>query len=228
MLKEWSQLPEQMKNTQVKEYYDILVKRSISLCIKRFGDFVLAVSLLILLSPIFLILSIWIKCDSKGPIMFRQTRITKYGKKFRIYKFRTMVMNAEQLGTQVTVGKDPRITRVGHLLRKVRLDELPQLLNVIVGDMSFVGTRPEVPRYVDQYSDEMWATLLMPAGITSTASIAYKNEDELLAKANDVDKTYIEDVLPGKMKYNLEYIRKFHWYRDIVIAVQTVFAVLHS
>lgn len=226
MLKKWDDLPDCMRTPEVAEYYEILKKKPLGLLCKRLFDILVSFLLIIILSPIMLGISIWIKCDSKGPVMFRQTRITTAGKEFRIFKFRTMVTDAEKLGTQVTVGKDPRITKSGHFLRKFRLDELPQLLNVLAGDMSFVGTRPEVPRYVKQYTPEMWATLLMPAGITSEASIQYKDEDQLLEAAEDVDKVYVEQVLPDKMKYNLIYIKKFHFLRDIVIMFHTVFAVL--
>ncbi|MBP3505728.1 MAG: sugar transferase [Lachnospiraceae bacterium] len=226
MLKKWETLPDTMQTPEVAQYYEILQHKPLGLFCKRLFDILVSLILLVLLSPVMLIISIWIKCDSKGPVMFRQTRVTTAGKEFRIFKFRTMVTDAEKLGTQVTVGKDPRITRSGHFLRKFRLDELPQLLNVLAGDMSFVGTRPEVPRYVEKYTPEMWATLLLPAGITSEASIKYKDEDKLLEAAEDVDQVYVEQVLPGKMKYNLDYIRSFHFLGDIRIMIQTVFAVL--
>lgn len=226
MLKKWEALPEVMHTPEVAEYYEILKHKPLGLFGKRLFDILASLMLLVILAPVMLIISIWIKCDSKGPVMFRQTRITTGGKEFRIFKFRTMVTDAEKLGTQVTVGQDPRITRSGRFLRKVRLDELPQLLNVLAGDMSFVGTRPEVPRYVEQYTPEMWATLLLPAGITSEASIEYKDEDKLLEAAEDVDKAYVEQVLPAKMKYNLEYIRKFRFWGDIRIMFRTVIAVL--
>lgn len=179
------------------------------------------------LPEVFLVLAEWIKMDSKGPVFFRQERITQYGRVFRIFKFRTMVNNADKIGSQVTVGGDARITRVGAKIRKVRLDEIPQLINVLIGDMSFVGTRPEVKRYVDAYTDEMYATLLLPAGITSEASIRYKDEDEILAGAEDVDKAYIEQVLPDKMKYNLDEIKRFGFFREIGTMFRTVLAVLH-
>lgn len=226
MLKKWETLPDTMRTPEVAQYYEILQHKPLGLFCKRLFDILVSLILLVLLSPVMLIISIWIKCDSKGPVMFRQTRVTTAGKEFRIFKFRTMVTDAEKLGTQVTVGKDPRITRSGHFLRKFRLDEFPQLLNVLAGDMSFVGTRPEVPRYVEKYTPEMWATLLLPAGITSEASIKYKDEDKLLEAAEDVDQVYVEQVLPGKMKYNLDYIRSFHFLGDIRIMIQTFFAVL--
>lgn len=225
-LKSWEALPQNMQNEAVKEYYDILTKRAFSLAIKRLFDVVVAAIMLILVSPVLLILAVWIKLDSQGPVFFRQERITQYGRVFRIYKFRTMVNNADKIGSQVTVGNDSRITKVGAKIRKLRLDELPQLINVLLGDMSFVGTRPEVKKYVDAYTDEMYATLLLPAGITSEASIRYKDEDELLAGAADVDKVYIEQVLPGKMKYNLDAVRKFSFIGDIMTMFRTVIAVL--
>ena len=230
ILIKYEKLPENLKNEKVKEYYDILSKKKISLVIKRIFDIIVALILLILLSPIILILAIMIKIDSKGPVFYRQERITTYGKIFRIFKFRTMVQNADKVGTLVTVGNDSRITRVGKLIRKVRLDELPQLINVLKGEMTFVGTRPEVKKYVDKYTDEMKATLLMPAGITSVASIKYKDEDEILdgakQKGKDIDLAYVEDVLPEKMKYNLEYISKFSFWYDIKVCIDTVIGVL--
>lgn len=230
ILVKYEKLPENLKNEKVKKYYDILSKKEISLVIKRIFDIIVALILLILLSPIILIIAIMIKIDSKGPVFYRQERITTYGKIFRIFKFRTMLQNADKVGTLVTVGNDSRITRVGKLIRKVRLDELPQLINVLKGEMTFVGTRPEVKKYVDKYTDEMKATLLMPAGITSVASIKYKDEDEILDRAKqkgkDIDLAYVEDVLPEKMKYNLKYISKFSFVYDIKVCIDTVIGVL--
>lgn len=226
MLKQWEKLPDIMRTPEVAKYYRILKKKPLSLFLKRLFDILFSLILIVLLSPLMLFITIWIKCDSKGPVMFRQVRITTAGKEFRIFKFRTMVVDAEKLGTQVTVGQDPRITRSGRFLRKLRLDELPQLFNVLAGDMSFVGTRPEVPHYVEQYTPEMWATLLLPAGITSEASIEYKDEDQLLEGAEDVDRVYMEEVLPEKMKYNLRYLERFQVLRDFVIMIETVIAVL--
>ena len=226
MLKQWEKLPDIMRTPEVAKYYRILKKKPLSLFLKRLFDILFSLILIVLLSPLMLFITIWIKCDSKGPVMFRQVRITTAGKEFRIFKFRTMVVDAEKLGTQVTVGQDPRITRSGRFLRKLRLDELPQLFNVLAGDMSFVGTRPEVPHYVEQYTPEMWATLLLPAGITSEASIEYKDEERLLGGAEDVDRVYMEEVLPEKMKYNLRYLERFQVLRDFVIMIETVIAVL--
>lgn len=230
ILKKYEELPENMKNEKVKEYYEILSKKKFSLLMKRIFDIFFSLIILIIVSPIILILAIAIKLDSKGPVFYRQERVTTNGKIFKIFKFRTMVQNADKIGTLVTIGNDARITRVGKLIRKIRLDELPQLINIIKGEMSFVGTRPEVKKYVDKYSDEMKATLLMPAGVTSIASIKYKDEDEILDKSvkngKDVDTAYVEDVLPGKMKYNLEYIKKFSILRDFKICIDTVIGVL--
>ena len=193
---------------------------------KRIFDIIVASLLVVILSPILLLLSILIKIDSPGPVMFRQVRVTTYGKPFRIFKFRTMVNNADKIGTQVTTKGDSRVTRMGKMLRGCRLDELPQLFNVLKGDMSFVGTRPEVEKYVAHYTDEMKATLLMPAGITSRASIEYKDEERLLESAENADEVYIHQVLPEKMKYNLRAIEKFSFWDDIKTMFATVIAVI--
>lgn len=225
-IKQWDTLPDSMKNEAVRPYYDALRKRTFSLFLKRAMDIAVSLVLLILLSPVFLVLAIAIKIDSKGPVFFRQLRVTQYNRPFRIFKFRTMVSNAERLGSQVTVQNDSRVTRVGAKIRRVRLDEIPQLLNVLAGDMSMVGTRPEVPRYVDRYTPEMTATLLLPAGVTSPASIAFKDEDELLRGAADVDEVYVGEVLPKKMKYNLEYLTQFTFPHDIGLLFRTMKEVL--
>ncbi|MDY2980855.1 MAG: sugar transferase [Fusobacterium sp.] len=226
ILKDWEQLPEELQLAEVKPYYEILKKKKLSLILKRIFDIVVSFVMLIILSPVFVFLGIAIKIDSKGPIFFRQERITQYGKTFKIFKFRTMVNNAEKLGTQVTVGNDARITKVGKFIRDCRLDEIAQLLNILTGDMTFVGTRPEVRKYVNHYTKEMMATLLLPAGVTSLASIYYKDEAKLLDKSNNPDKTYIEEVLPGKMKYNLQSIKEFNFFEDIKIMLKTVVAVI--
>ena len=192
---------------------------------KRIFDIVLAIIILIILSPLFIVLSIAVKIDSNGPIMFRQTRVTQYGKRFKIFKFRTMVDNADKIGSQITTKNDKRVTRVGKILRKYRLDEIPQLFNIIAGDMSFVGTRPEVPKYVEKYTEEMMATLLLPAGVTSEASIQYKDEELFLSEVNDVDVIYINKVLPEKMKYNLKSIREFSLLSDIRTMFKTLITV---
>lgn len=224
----WEKLPPQMQTEAVKPYYEILQKKQIGLIFKRSFDIVVSLIMLLILSPVFLVLAIAIKLDSKGPVFYRQVRVTQYGKEFRIFKFRTMVNNADKIGSQVTVGGDSRITRVGKVIRECRLDEIGQLLNILGGSMTFVGTRPEVPKYVERYTPEMWATLLLPAGVTSEASIRYKDEAALLDAAEDVDATYIQDVLPGKMKYNLRSIQEYSFFKDIKTMFQTVFAVVEK
>lgn len=226
MLINFDKLDSRFQNQEVREYYDILKRKKGSLFAKRAFDIITATLLIVLLSPLFLVLSIWIAMDSKGGVFFRQTRVTKYGRKFGIFKFRTMVADAPSLGASVTIGNDPRITRVGRAIRKCRLDELPQLFNVLSGDMSFVGTRPEVPKYVAEYDNEMFATLLMPAGITSIASIKFKDEEKLLTNSKDPDVTYAKEVLPKKMIYNLEYLRNYSFFKDIGICIKTVAGVL--
>lgn len=226
ILRKWESLPKDMQTPEVKLYYDILSKRKVSLVLKRTFDIVVSLILLIVLLIPILVISVLIAIDSPGGVFYRQERVTTYGRKFRIHKFRTMIVDADRIGSLVTVAHDNRITRVGKYLRKYRLDELPQLLDVLAGTMSYVGTRPEVPKYVEQYTDEMKASLLLPAGITSEASIRYKNEDELLAIADDVDRIYIEEVLPGKMEYNLQSIREFSFWKEIGTMVRTIFAVL--
>lgn len=224
--REWDDIPEFMKNEDVKKYYEILRKKRFSLKVKRFFDVTASFVLILLLSPVFLILSVWIKTDSKGPVYFKQERVTQYGRKFSIFKFRTMVINADRTGSLVTVQNDSRITAVGRKIRKYRLDEIPQLFNILAGDMSFVGTRPEVRKYVDEYSNEMKATLLLPAGVTSEASIRYKDEDELLKDAVDVDEVYIQKILPEKMRWNLRAIRRFSLPGELSTMVRTVFHVM--
>lgn len=226
ILKKWDDLPEQLRNDEVRPYYNALKQKQGSLLAKRIFDIVVSALMLVLVSPIFLILAIAIKLDSPGPVFYRQVRVTQYGKTFRIFKFRTMVSGADKIGTQVTVGNDSRITRVGKLIRKCRLDEVSQLIDVFRGTMTFVGTRPEVPKYVAAYTPEMMATLLLPAGVTSLASIAYKDEDVLLEGAQDVDRTYVEEVLPEKMKYNLKALEQFSFWGDVNTMQKTVVAVL--
>lgn len=226
ILKDWEQLPEELQLDEVRPYYEILKKKKMSLILKRIFDIVVSLIMLIILLPVFIFLGVAIKIDSKGAIFFRQERITQYGKTFKIFKFRTMVNNAEKLGTQVTVGNDARITKVGKFIRDCRLDEIAQLLNILTGDMTFVGTRPEVKKYVNHYTKEMMATLLLPAGVTSLASIYYKDEAKLLDKSNNPDKTYVEEVLPGKMKYNLQSIKEFNFFEDIKTMIKTVIAVI--
>lgn len=226
MLKNWNKLPEYMRTDEVRPYYDLLQKKKISLFFKRVFDIVVSLIMIILCSPILLIISILIVKDSKGGVFYRQERVTQYGRVFRIFKFRTMVQNADQIGTQVTVSNDSRITKIGSKLRNCRLDELPQLFNIFLGDMTFVGTRPESVHYVKSYTNEMYATLLLPAGVTSEASIQYKDEADLLDQADDVDSVYINEVLPEKMKYNLNSIKEFSFFKEIATMFKTVFAVL--
>ena len=226
MLKNWNKLPEYMRTDEVRPYYDLLQKKKISLFFKRVFDIVVSLIMIILCSPILLIISILIVKDSKGGVFYRQERVTQYGRVFRIFKFRTMVQNADQIGTQVTVSNDSRITKIGSKLRNCRLDELPQLFNIFLGDMTFVGTRPESVHYVKSYTNEMYATLLLPAGVTSEASIEYKDEADLLDQADDVDSVYINEVLPEKMKYNLNSIKEFSFFKEIATMFKTVFAVL--
>ena len=226
LLKPWDDLPDNMRTEEVRVYYDVLKKHSVSLVLKRIFDFTVSLILLVIIWPILLILAIAVKMDSPGPAFYKQERITTYGKRFRIWKFRTMVANADKIGTQVTVSNDQRITKVGRFLRGVRLDELPQIINILTGDMSFVGTRPEVVKYVNAYKPEFYATLLLPAGVTSEASIRYKDEYELLDKADDVDRVYIEQVLPEKMRWNLNSIERFSFFRELLTMIRTVLAVL--
>ncbi len=226
MLKPLDQLPDYMRTEAVRPYYDVLKKRQGSLLLKRIFDFLVALILLLIIWPILIVIAIAVRLDSPGPAFFRQVRVTTYGRRFRMWKYRTMVANADKMGPQVTTSNDMRITRIGKILRGVRLDELPQLINILVGDMSFVGTRPEVVKYVDAYQPEYYATLLTPAGVTSEASIRYKDEYALLEKAEDADKVYIEQILPAKMVWNLESIERFRFLREILTMIRTVLAVL--
>ncbi len=224
-LVKWEKLPIEMQTDAVRKYYDILRKKRASLFFKRAFDVVVSALMLLILSPIFLVLAIAIKIESRGPVFYRQERVTQYGKRFRIFKFRTMRVGADK-GSQVTVKNDSRITRVGKLIRKCRLDEISQLIDIFRGTMTFVGTRPEVPKYVEAYTDEMWATLLLPAGVTSLASIYFKDEDEILDGAEDTDKVYVERLLPAKMHYNLRALEKFGLRQDLGTMFKTVFAML--
>lgn len=226
MLRKWEELPKEMQNEAVRPYYESLQSKEISLMSKYLFDKIMSAVMLIGLAPVFLLLAILIKMDSPGEVFFRQERVTQYGKKFRIHKFRTMVKNAEALGTQVTTKSDMRVTKIGKKLRGCRLDELPQLIDILQGNMSFVGTRPEVTKYVEQYTPEMYATLLLPAGVTSEASIEYKDEEKLLADAKNADKTYVEDVLPQKMQWNLQSLKDFNFVGDIKTMIKTVVAVI--
>ena len=225
-VRKWEELPEKMRTREVRRYYNIIVRHSGWFKVKRVMDICVSLVLLAILLIPMGIIALMIKTDSQGPVFFRQERVTQYGKIFKIYKFRTMVDNASQLGSQVTVNNDSRITRVGKLLRKYRLDEFPQLFNILAGDMTLVGTRPEVVKYVKEYSGEMYATLLLPAGLTSRTSIAYKDEDKLLKDAKDADKVYVDEILPVKMKYNLESLRRFGVREDMTVMWNTFVSVL--
>ncbi|MFR6220614.1 MULTISPECIES: sugar transferase [Anaerococcus] len=224
-MKKWDDLPLEMRKDEILSYYKILKKKQVSLFLKRIFDIIMSLILIIILFPLLIILAILIKKDSKGEIIYKSTRITQYNKEFQIYKFRTMVKDADKIGSQVTVGNDNRITKIGKTLRKYRLDEIPQLFNILKGDMSFVGTRPESPYYVKHYTNEMYATLLLKAGVTSETSIEYKDEANLLRDETDTDKIYIEKILPEKMKYNLKSVRDFSLAKDIKTMIKTVIAV---
>ncbi len=226
ILRRWEDLPSFMRTEEVRPYWEILWKKRRHLAVKRAFDIITALFLLFITAVPMIVIAVMIKLDSKGPVLYRQERITTYGKRFRIHKFRTMIANADKVGTAVTVSNDNRITRVGSMLRGLRLDELPQLIDVLQGTMSFVGTRPEASKYVKMYRPEFFATLLMPAGITSEASIRYKDEYKLLSVSEDVDKTYIEQVLPGKMIWNLNSIERFSFFRELLTMLRTVMAVL--
>ena len=225
-MRRWEDLPDFMRTDEVRPYWEIMWKKRGHLAVKRMFDIITAVILLLLAAIPMIIIAVMIKIDSRGTVMYRQERVTTYGKHFRIHKFRTMIQNADRVGTAVTVSNDNRITRMGSLLRGLRLDELPQLIDVLEGNMSFVGTRPEAAKYVEQYRPEFNATLLVPAGITSEASIRYKDEYKLLSVSDDVDKTYVEQVLPGKMKWNLNSIERFSFFREMLTMLRTVLAVI--
>lgn len=227
LLRKWDDLPDFMKNEEVRKYYDIISQKRGKLILKRIFDICVSFVLIIFLSPILLIISIWIKIDSKGPVFYRQERVTQYGRVFKIFKFRTMIVNADKIGSLVTQKNDSRITKVGEKIRKYRIDEIPQLFNIFVGDMTFVGTRPEVKKYVEQYTKEMYATLLLPAGVTSLASIKFKDEDEIISryKERSIDEVYMNEVLPLKMEYNLESLTSFYFIKEIGVMFNTVMKV---
>lgn len=205
---------------------EILEKRKIQLILKRTFDIVVSFIGLLILSPIFLIIAIAIKLDSKGPVFFKQERIGKDGKEFRIFKFRTMVVDAEKKGMQITVDGDSRITKLGHFLRKSKIDELPQLINVLIGDMSFVGPRPEVPKYVAMYDENQRSILKIRPGITDIASIEYRDENLLLAKSKNPEETYIQEIMPRKIELNVEYIKKISLTYDIRLILKTICKII--
>ena len=225
LLLPYERLPRELQCPEVKKYYDILDKKRFSLFLKRTMDIVLSVIMILILLLPMAVIAVIIKLTSKGPVLFKQERVMTYGRRFRIWKFRTMTVGADQKGALVTSAHDNRITGIGATLRKFRLDELPQAFHVLSGKMSFVGTRPEVVKYVERYTPEMMATLLMPAGITSLASIRFKDEDAMIGDVSDpqeVDRIYVEKILPKKMEYNLEYISRFGFRRDIRLMFSTV------
>lgn len=194
---------------------------------KRLFDLFFTIPGLLLLLPLFFIIAVWIKADSPGPIFFRQERVGLEGKLFRIFKFRTMCLDGEAKGRQITVGDDPRITASGRFLRRYKLDELPQLLNVISGDMSLVGPRPEVPRYVSLYPLEVRSEVLsVRPGITDFASIEYKDENAILGYADNPEKTYIEDILPVKLAYYQRYVAERSLWVDFKLIIKTVLAII--
>lgn len=217
----FEKLPPEFQNDKVKPYYDILDKKRRSLFLKRLTDILLSVIMIVFLFIPMLIIAVMIKCTSKGPVFYKQERVTQYGKNFKILKFRSMQVGADQCGELLTCKNDTRITNIGKILRKYRLDELPQIFHVFTGKMSLVGTRPEVTKYVMRYTPEMMATLLMPAGITSFASIKFKDENEMLDGAVNVDDFYVEKILPLKMRYNLKYISRFGFRKDLHLLYRT-------
>lgn len=225
MLKKWDDLPDFMRVDEVRPYWEILNNKRGQIILKRIFDFIVALILLVILAIPMAIIAILIKKEDLGPVLYRQERVTAYGKRFRIHKFRTMVVNADRIGTAVTVGGDKRVTNIGKLLRYYRLDEIPQLFDIIEGSMSFVGTRPEIAKYVEEYQPKFYATLLLPAGITSEASIRYKDENRLIDAADDVDRVYVQQVLPAKMKWNLDSIERYGLLCEIMTMIRTVFAV---
>ena len=226
MLESWNNLPCYMETDEVKEYYDIIKKKKFDLFIKRLFDIIFSLIMIIFVFPFWLIIYLIIMLDSPGNPIFSQNRITRYGRVFKILKFRTMVENAEQKGASVTTENDSRITKCGKWLRKYRIDETLQLINILKGELSFVGVRPESPKYVARYSKEMVATLLLPARVTSPASILFKYESEMLKNCEDYDETYVNEILPKKMKYNLEYIKNFNILTDVKLCIKTIIGVI--
>lgn len=207
LIKSYEYLPNQMQTQMVKVYYDLLSKKKKTLVIKRIIDIVLCGIITIISSPFLIIFALLIKLTSKGPVVFKQQRVGKDMKMFNIYKFRTMEKEASKKGGEITTNNDSRITTFGKFLRKINMDEMPQLFNVLKGDMSIIGTRPEVLSYVNEYSQEMFATLLLPPGMLSLASVFYKDENAMLKDVSDVHKVYVEKILPDKMQYNLQYLK---------------------
>lgn len=222
----WESLPDFMRTPEVRPYYEHLKKKNVELAVKRVFDILLSILLIVILGIPMIIIAIMIKHDSKGPVFYRQERVTQNGKVFRIHKFRTMQVGADKIGSQVTLNNDDRITPLGEKLRAKRIDEFPQLFDILSGYMTFVGTRPEVPKYVKQYANEYYATLLLPAGLTSPASISFKDE-ALEINEQNVDEIYLRKILPNKMKSNLDYLQKFTIFSDLFVMIKTVFSVSH-
>ena len=193
---------------------------------KRIFDIVASGIGLILLSPLFVILAIWIKCDSIGPVFYKQVRVGRNNMDFQLFKFRSMRVGSDKKGLITVGGHDPRITRSGYYIRKYKLDEFPQLINVFKGDMSLVGPRPEVRKYVDMYTEEQMHVLDVRTGITDLASIRYRNENELLERVNDPDKYYVEVIMPDKLRINLEYVARHSFTFDIRLIFQTFRAIV--
>ena len=204
----------------------ILQQKRLQLILKRVFDIVVSFIGLVILSPLFIILAIVIVSDSKGPVFFKQTRVGRNGVLFKIYKFRTMIEDAEAKGMQLTVGDDSRITNVGAFLRKTKIDELHQLINVLKGEMSFVGPRPEVPKYVELYTEDQRQVLMVRPGITDLASIEYRNESALLATTDNPEKVYLEEIIPGKLELNRKYIVNMSLAIDMRIIMRTISAIL--
>ncbi len=225
MIRKFRDLPDYMKNDEVRPYYRIVAGKKVYMFFKRLMDIVLSALALILVSPIILITAIIIKLGSKGPLFYRQTRVTRYGREFKILKFRTMVVDADKIGGSVTVDNDPRVTGIGRLLRRFRLDEFPQLINVLIGDMSLIGTRPEVPAMVAKYDKVMYATLLTRSGMLSSAAIEFKHEADLLKEVEDTETYYIKEILPKKMEYNLSDIEHFSFINEVKIFFRALGAI---
>ena len=204
----------------------VLQRRRPQLAAKRAMDIVISAAALCVLWPVLLLIALAIVVDDPGPVFYRQVRVGRGGRPFRIFKFRTMVVDADKKGLSITVGRDSRITRVGAFLRKTKLDELAQLLNVLCGQMSFVGPRPEVPRYVELYTPYQRQVLLVRPGITDYASIAYRNENDLLAGADDPERMYIETIMPDKIELNMKYLREISPLADLRLILKTVIAVI--
>ncbi len=222
-VKDKGKIPKDNNSIEVDELLD---KKKVQLIFKRVFDFAVSLLGLIALGPLLLLIAIIIKIDSKGPVFYKQVRVGKGEKQFKIIKFRTMIINAEKNGLQITVGNDSRITKVGYCLRRYKLDELPQLINVLVGDMSLVGPRPEVPKYVEMYNEKQRIILRVRPGITDLASIEYRDENTLLAKNCNPEEIYIKDIIPRKIELNTEYIENMSVFYDAKLILKTILVVI--